>query len=71
MKLNNPNPPTGLPAQMSDGWIDYVAGRLNDEGKTSVSNMIILNKNKLTKYVSAIDRTKGELNILKLGNYDL
>lgn len=68
--LNPPSGTTPLPTQMSDGWIDYVALKLNDAGKTNIGNMILLNKNKIVKYVSAVDKTQGEINFLKLGNYN-
>jgi hypothetical protein len=70
VSLNPPSESTPLPVQMSDGWIDYVAGKLNDGGRTNIGNMILLNKNKITKYVSAVDRTQGEINFLKLGSYN-
>ena len=47
----------------------YVAGKLNDAGKTSIGNMIILNDTKISKYVTAVDKVQGEINFLKLGAY--
>jgi len=67
--LNPPSGTTPLPSQMSDGWVDYVAGKLNDAGNTSVGNMIKLNDTKISKYVVAVDKTQGEINFLKLGAY--
>lgn len=69
ISLNPPSGTTALPAQMSDNWVEYVALKLNDAGKTDVGNMILLNKNKITKYVSAVDKTQGEINFVKLGSY--
>lgn len=54
---------------MSDGWIQYVANKLSDAGKTSISKMIKQNPELIQKYVSAVDKTQGEINFLKLGNY--
>ncbi|GHU68617.1 hypothetical protein FACS189413_05920 [Bacteroidia bacterium] len=59
VKLNAGNPNTGLPTQMSDGWIEYVRLKLKDAGKTDVSNMLLYNKDKITKYVSSVDKTEG------------
>lgn len=69
VKLNEPNDKAGLPSQMSDPWIEYVAGKLNAAGKQDIYNMILINKNKIIKYVSAIDTSKGDINFLKLGSY--
>jgi hypothetical protein len=54
---------------MSDGWIQYVASKLNEAGKTQIAEMIIDNPNLISKYVSAVDKIQGEINFLKLGNY--
>ncbi len=67
VSMSGPNFDTGLPSQMSDKWIQYVQDKLRTDGKTSVANMIRDFDNKITKYVTAIDRELGELNFLKLG----
>jgi hypothetical protein len=67
--LNPPSGTTALPAQMSDDWIEYVRVKLDQAGKTDISQMIFLNKPKITKYVAAVDKTQGEINFLKLGAY--
>jgi hypothetical protein len=69
VNLSPPSGTTALPAQMSDGWIEYVRVKLDQAGKTDISQMIFLNKPKITKYVTAVDKTQGEINFLKLGAY--
>jgi hypothetical protein len=72
VKLNTPSNSTPLPAQMSDEWIDYVAGKLKNLGgdKTKLSNTILAAPpGTIKKYVSAVDKSTGEINFLKLGNY--
>jgi hypothetical protein len=54
---------------MSDAWVQYVGNKLRAEGKTDIANMIRDFDNKITKYVSAVDKTQGEINFLKLGAY--
>ncbi len=67
--LNPPSGTTPLPAQMSDAWIEYVRTKLGQSGKTDISNMIRDFDSKITKYVTAVDKTQGEINFLKLGKY--
>ena len=66
---NGPNDNTGLPTQMSDPWVEYVRTKLAQSGKTEISNMIRDFDNKISKYVTAIDKIQGEINFLKLGKY--
>ncbi|WP_217643745.1 hypothetical protein, partial [Flavobacterium frigoris] len=70
--LNSPAS-TGLPAQMSDDWIKYIAReKLKNLGvdKTKLANTILSNQSSfIQKYVVAVDKTAGEVNFLKLGNY--
>lgn len=54
---------------MSDAWVQYVAGKLRNAGKTNIADMIIDNPALINKYVSAVDKVQGEINLLKLGNY--
>jgi hypothetical protein len=67
--LNPPSGTTALPAQMSDAWVQYVAGKLRDAGKTGIADMIVDNPALIQKYLSAVDKTQGEINFLKLGSY--
>jgi hypothetical protein len=67
--LNPPSSTTPLPAQMSDSWVQYVGNKLRSEGKTDIANMIRDFDDKITKYVSVVDKTQGEINFLKLGTY--
>jgi hypothetical protein len=67
--LNPPSGTTPLPSQMSDAWIEYVRVKLDQTGKTDISQMIFLNKSKISKYITAVDKTQGEINFLKLGEY--
>lgn len=70
--LNSPAS-TGLPAQMSDDWINYMAREklLNIGGdKTTLARKILNSQPEfIKKYVVAVDKTAGEVNFLKLGNY--
>lgn len=59
---------------MSDAWIEYVADKLILDTKTQqlgdkVKQLIQFDKSKITKYVTAVDKTQGEINFLKLGTY--
>jgi hypothetical protein len=69
LTLNQPNVTTGLPAQMSDDWIQNVANNLKNAGRLEISDMIIFNPKLINKYVSAVDTVRGEINILKLDNF--
>lgn len=69
LALNQPNVSTGLPAQMSDEWIRNVANSLYNVGKIEISDMIIFNPKLITKYVSAVDTVRREINFLKLCSY--
>jgi len=68
--MNNPNENTGLPTQMSDRWVLYVAEKLEASGKTNIANMVKDNPELIQKYVSAVDKVQGEINFLKLGSYE-
>ena len=72
--LNRPSGRTPLPAQMSDRWIKYVAGKLKINPSTSalgnkIEELMLDDHSKISKYISAVDKTQGEINFLKLGNY--
>lgn len=69
IQLNSPNDKTKLPTQMSDKWIEYVGLKLENAGKTNTSDMLLY-KDKITKYVSAIDKTTGEIHFLKLDKFN-
>jgi Fibronectin type III domain len=71
--LNSPNTATGLPAQMSDQWILYVAGKLEDTDADAIGqkiqNFMNYNRSKVIKYVNAVDKSSGNFLILKLNSY--
>ncbi len=74
VSLNPPSGTTPLPAQMSDGWVEYVADKLILNPKTQqlgdkIKQLIQFDKSKITKYVTAVDKTQGEINFLKLDTY--
>lgn len=64
--LNQPNVSTGLPAQMSNAWVEFVAKKLKEQGKTEIADMIDDNKDLIKKYVSAVDKYNGEVYFFKL-----
>ena len=72
MVLNCPAS-TGLPVQMSDDWLRYISReklQILGGDKTKLSNRILSNQSSfIQKYVVAVDKTAGEINFLKLGNY--
>jgi hypothetical protein len=72
--LNDGNPVTGLPVQMKEDWITYIAAnKLTDLENTlqQATKSAILNAPSgfIQKYVVAVDKATGEINFLKLGNY--
>jgi hypothetical protein len=67
--LNSPNKATGLPAQMSDEWIRFVIDKLRDSGKREIADMISNNRNILSKYINTIDKSDGNIVVIKLANY--
>jgi Holliday junction resolvase-like predicted endonuclease len=74
VKLNAASKTTPLPAQMSDTWIRYDAGKLKSNPPTSalgnkIDNLMDTLPTFIQKYVVAVDRNTGEINLLKLGNY--
>lgn len=69
LRLNAPSKTTNLPAQMSDEWIEFVGQKLRQSGKTNIADMIRDYDDIIVKYVSAVDKTTGEINFLKLDKY--
>ncbi len=71
--LSGPNTNTGLPSQMSDNWINYVAtDKLDGLGglKQQTADAIISASNgSIQKYVAVVDKTTGEINFIKLANF--
>ncbi len=57
--LGNPN----LGSQMTDDWVDFVCAKLELQGKWNLAEAILLAKDqeKLTKVVTSVDRTNGQL----------
>jgi len=65
-----PESSTGLPQQMSDRWIDNVILRMKDQSTLeNLASIIEVNKSKVTKVVTGIDKTKNEIVILNLGKW--
>ncbi len=60
---------SGLPIQMSDAWIQNVAQRLINNGKADFGNMLLNNTGLITKYLIVVNKTTGDINVLKLGSY--
>ena len=65
---------TGLPEQMRDSWLDYIAReKLSKETdvlrKKTGDAILKFGSNNIHKYVVAIDKSTGKINFLKLGNY--
>jgi hypothetical protein len=71
IKLNAANPRTGLAAQMSDAWISNVIAKMQLEGGaiTALADLLNANKNNITKTVTGVERSSGEIIIVKLQNY--
>ena len=72
IKLNRENLGTGLKSQMSDEWVyDNVIPKLQEQGGSfeNLANLILNNRAKVVKTVTAVDRTTGEVVVLKLSNY--
>src|SRR6218665_3798228 len=72
--LNRPSGRTPLPAQMSDEWVEYLADKLILSPNTQllgskIKQLMRLDRSKISKYVSAVDKMQGEINFLKLGQY--
>ncbi|MEL6537487.1 MAG: hypothetical protein AAFQ98_18845, partial [Bacteroidota bacterium] len=67
--LSPANQRTQLPSQMSNGWITFVANKLDRGNNTDVADLILLNSGITQKYVSAIDKVNGTINFLKLGEF--
>ncbi|MFZ6011683.1 MAG: hypothetical protein ACOYXT_15175, partial [Bacteroidota bacterium] len=72
-KLNGPNQASGLPTQMSDDWIFvHVQGKLIDtnvQEKVDLAVSLLTNRSKVIKYVTAVDKSTGEINFLKLSTF--
>ncbi|WP_349663849.1 hypothetical protein IZU89_16345 [Cellulophaga lytica] len=73
VKLNNGNSSTGLPSQMKEDWIRYIADeKLNElKGLQKQTATAIQNSPAgfIQKYVVAVDKGTGEINFLKLGDF--
>jgi hypothetical protein len=66
VKLQEANPATGWPAQMSDAWIQSVANELEAIGKTAVANMLRNNPGLIEKYVLTLNKSTRSINILRI-----
>lgn len=74
IKLRSGKANTGLPPQMSDGWVQYVANRLlEDEDTLLIGRKLIeylrYEINKISKFISAVDRVNNQIIFVKLDNY--
>ena len=80
--LSPANANTGLPIQMSDNWVDNVANRIRNKAnkisdpilkqqKLDVANMLQdpANLPKINKHLTVVNKSTGQINILKLGTY--
>jgi hypothetical protein len=70
--LNGANASTGLPVQMTESWIRYIAdnkldglGGLKEATAKAIQNSA---PGFIQKYVVAVDKTTGQINFLKLGS---
>ena len=71
MKLN-PQSSSGLGAQMSDSWISQVILQMQnnvDQDLKNLGNLLDQNISKIKKTVTGVDRSTGEIAILRLNNY--
>ena len=76
LTFNQPGTNTELPAQMKDAWIKYVADKLLDSTNpldvavgTRINYLLEFDRSKIYKFVAAVDKSKGEINFLKLNIY--
>ena len=80
VSVNAANATTGLPQQMSDDWIQNVADRIIDaanktsdetlrQNKIAIADMLTLNRDKISKVVTVVNKDSKQINILKLGDY--
>jgi len=71
IRLSAADPQTGLKAQMSDAWISDAIAKMKLQGGNlgTLADLLNANKSKITKTVTAVDRSSGEIVILKLMNY--
>ncbi|MGP6558186.1 hypothetical protein ACT4R9_03755 [Ornithobacterium rhinotracheale] len=71
VRLNEGNPNTQLPVQMTEDWLRYIAREklsiLDGLQKQTSEAILDAPKGFIQKYVVAVDKTKGEINFLKLG----
>jgi hypothetical protein len=68
--LSSANTATGLPRQMTNDWIDNVIERMlqpnTSQSVKNLANLIKANDDKITKVVTGIDKTKGEILIFPI-----
>jgi hypothetical protein len=69
VKLAEADPITGLPAQMSDAWIQNVADRLEIAGKIEAANLVRNHTGLIEKVVVTVNLNTKDINLLKLGNF--
>lgn len=69
VSVNAANATTGLPQQMSEDWILNVALRLERVGKKEVAEMLRSNTSKIQKYITVVNKSSQQVNILKMGAF--
>lgn len=70
IKLNAANNATGLKSQMSDDWIEQtITSMENNTSVSTLGNTLRQNYSKITKTVTAVDKSSGEIVVLKLDKY--
>ena len=69
VSVNAANATTGLPKQMSDDWIENVVQRLEKAGKKDVAAMLRNNPSKIQKYITVVNKSSQQVNVLKLGAF--
>ena len=82
VSVNAANTTTRLPQQMSDDWIQNVAGRIRNSAnqitdtalkneRNKIADMLTdqSNRSKISKYATVVNKDDGIVNILKLGSF--
>lgn len=74
IKLTPSNISTGLAVQMSNKWIDQTIVKMRADGSSAIKNLgnvLDINRTKIAKTVTAVDKSTKEIVVLKLDNYGL
>lgn len=54
---------------MSDNWIQNVAAILKKAGKDEIADMLVLNKLKIQKVITVVNKETKKVDVLKLGKF--